>query len=234
MAELKQLRVLRAVADAGSFSGAAERLDYTQPAVSKIVAALEREVGMPLIDRGIRPARLTDAGEALARRADAALEQLAAAELELAAIRELEAGSLRVATFSSAGSSLVVRPCDASAASIRASMSRSSSAACRRWRPPSCAPATSTWRSSSTTPTPGTSPARASSVTPLCDDPMDLVVARSHPLADEARVGFADLAEPGWLMPDFGAASPSGRLLARGCAAAGYEPGSPSGSTTAT
>ena len=52
--ELRQLRVLQAVGDAGSFSLAADRLDYTQPAVSKIVARLEREVGATLIDRGTR------------------------------------------------------------------------------------------------------------------------------------------------------------------------------------
>jgi DNA-binding transcriptional LysR family regulator len=47
MPDLKQLRVLRAVAEAGSFSAAAEGLNYTQPAVSRIVAALERELAPP-------------------------------------------------------------------------------------------------------------------------------------------------------------------------------------------
>src|SRR6188472_3544187 len=106
--ELRQLRVLQAVGDAGSFSLAADRLDYTQPAVSKIVAGLEREVGATLIDRGTRPLRLTEAGTALARRAGAAFEQLAVAELEVEAIANLSAGSLRVGTFSSAGAAMVV------------------------------------------------------------------------------------------------------------------------------
>ena len=57
--ELKQLRVLQAVGETGSFSAAADRLDYTQPAVSKIVATLERQLGTTLVDRGIRPLRLT-------------------------------------------------------------------------------------------------------------------------------------------------------------------------------
>src|SRR4051794_16529574 len=108
MPELKQLRVLRGIADAGSFSAAADELDYTQPAVSKIVAALELEVGATLVDRGTRPLRLTDAGEALALRAGAALEQLAAAQAEVEAIAQLDRGRLAVATFSSAGSALVV------------------------------------------------------------------------------------------------------------------------------
>src|SRR5437762_7735579 len=74
--ELRQLRVLQAVGETGSFSAAADRLDYTQPAVSKIVATLERQLGTTLVDRGIRPLRLTEAGSALARRAGAAFEQI--------------------------------------------------------------------------------------------------------------------------------------------------------------
>src|SRR5204863_2635567 len=106
--ELRQLRVLQAVGETGSFSAAADRLDYTQPAVSKIVATLERQLGTTLVDRGIRPLRLTEAGGALARRAGAAFEQIAAAELEVEAIANLSAGSLRVGTFSSAGAAMVV------------------------------------------------------------------------------------------------------------------------------
>src|SRR5215510_9304612 len=96
--ELKQLRVLQAVGETGSFSAADDRLDYTQPAVSKIVAALERQLGTTLVDRGIRPLRLTEAGNALAQRATAAFEQIAAAQLEVEAIANISAGSLRIGT----------------------------------------------------------------------------------------------------------------------------------------
>src|SRR5437773_10011753 len=98
--ELRQLRVLQAVAEAGSFSVAAERLGYTQPAVSKIVATLERQLGTILVDRGLRPLRLTEAGDALAHRAGAAFEQIAAAQLEVDAIANLSAGRLRLGTRS--------------------------------------------------------------------------------------------------------------------------------------
>src|SRR5207302_11418668 len=97
--ELRQLRVLQAVGETGSFSAAAERLDYTQPAVSKIVATLERQLATTLVDRGIRPPRLTEAGSALARRASAAFEQTAAAEVEVEAIANPSAGRLRDRTF---------------------------------------------------------------------------------------------------------------------------------------
>ena len=104
-----RLRVLATLAEHGSFSGAADALDYTQSAVSKQVAALEREVGMQLVLREVRPVRLTAAGEALFRHAEAVLERLAAAEAELEAIAALEAGCLRLGAFSSAGATLVVQ-----------------------------------------------------------------------------------------------------------------------------
>ena len=65
--ELRHLLALVAVADTGTFSGAAEELDYTQSAVSHQVANLERIVGTPMFERpgGPRPVRLTAAGEVL-------------------------------------------------------------------------------------------------------------------------------------------------------------------------
>ena len=102
MLDSRRLRVLVQVARQGSFSAAAETLGYTQPAVSKIVATLERQLGTILVDRGLRPLRLTEAGDALAHRAGAAFEQIAAAQLEVDAIANLSAGRLRLGTFSSA------------------------------------------------------------------------------------------------------------------------------------
>ena len=61
--ELEQLRVFLAVAQERSFSRAAERLYRTQPAVSISVRKLEEWVGQPLVVRGAREAKLTDAGE---------------------------------------------------------------------------------------------------------------------------------------------------------------------------
>src|SRR5260221_12403992 len=80
--ELKQLRVLQAVGETGSFSAAAARLDYTQPALSKIVATLERQLGTTLVDRGLRPLRLTAAGSALLRLPSPAFETIPAPQPE--------------------------------------------------------------------------------------------------------------------------------------------------------
>src|SRR5881409_2830961 len=73
MLDVKRLRILKEVADRGSFSAAAEALSYTQSAVSQQIAALEREAGTQLVTRGSRGIKLTEAGEALVRHADAIL-----------------------------------------------------------------------------------------------------------------------------------------------------------------
>jgi DNA-binding transcriptional LysR family regulator len=224
MPELRQLRVLRAVSRSGSFSAAADDLGYTQPAVSKIVAGLEREVGLTLIDRGTRPLRLTDAGEALAARAEVALDQIAAARVEMEAIAQVARGTLSVATFSSAGASLVVdalrdfrRDHPAVDVSIvERSMPSAAVAAVR-----DCdADLAVTFDY----PDAGAVVGEGLEAHPLLDDPMDIVLPRGHRLARRRRLGFADLADEAWVLPDFGPDSPSSRLITRGCAAAGFTP----------
>lgn len=71
--ELRQLRYFVAVAEAGTFVGAAERLHTGQPAVSQQVARLERQLGVRLFDRSTRHVRLTPAGERLLPEARAVL-----------------------------------------------------------------------------------------------------------------------------------------------------------------
>lgn len=66
MLTLHQLEVLVTVADVGSVRGAAERLVVTQPAVSASIAALEKQVGVKLVERSGRGIALTDEGTAMA------------------------------------------------------------------------------------------------------------------------------------------------------------------------
>ena len=76
---LAALRVLRAVAELGSFTAAGRALGYTQSAVSRQVAALESAVGSPLFARHRYGVQLTPAGERLLPRAARALDDLDAA-----------------------------------------------------------------------------------------------------------------------------------------------------------
>ena len=107
MLDVRRMRVLREVAVQGSFSAAAEALSFTQSAVSQQIAALEREAGTQLVTRGSRGIRLTEAGEALVRHADAILTRLADAEAELEAIAGLRGGRLRLAAFPTVGATLM-------------------------------------------------------------------------------------------------------------------------------
>ena len=107
MLNVARLRVLREVARRGSFSGAADALSYTQSAVSQQVATLEAEAGMTLLERRARGVRLTAAGQVLVEHADGILARLEAAEAELSAIAGLRAGKLRMASFPTAGATLM-------------------------------------------------------------------------------------------------------------------------------
>ena len=103
--EIRHLAALRAVAETGSFGRAAERLGYTQSAVSQQIATLERAVGTRLVERpgGPRPISITEAGNVLLRHADGIVARLRAAQADLAALADGEAGTLRVGTFQSVG-----------------------------------------------------------------------------------------------------------------------------------
>ena len=107
MLDVRRMRVLREVALRGSFSAAAEALSFTQSAVSQQIAALERESGTTLVDRGPRGIRLTDAGRALVQHAEDILCRLGAAEAELEAIAGLRGGRVRLSAFPTAGATIV-------------------------------------------------------------------------------------------------------------------------------
>jgi DNA-binding transcriptional LysR family regulator len=103
--ELRHLAALQALAAEGSFGRAAERLGYTQSAVSQQIATLERIVGERLVERpgGPRPVSLTEAGALLLRHAQSIVSRLQAAQADLHALRAGEAGTLRIGTFQSVG-----------------------------------------------------------------------------------------------------------------------------------
>ncbi|GAA5143403.1 LysR family transcriptional regulator [Nocardioides marinquilinus] len=107
MLDVKRLQVLLAVVEQGSVTAAAEALGYTPSAISQQLLRLEREAGVPLLDRHARGMRPTDAGLVLARHARKVVRQLAAAEADLADIAGVRRGSVTLGTFPTVGSSFL-------------------------------------------------------------------------------------------------------------------------------
>nr|WP_078884299.1 LysR family transcriptional regulator [Streptomyces sp. NRRL S-340] len=101
------LRVLREVAERGTFTAAADALGYTQSAVSRQMAALEQASGARLFDRHAGGVRLTGAGRVLLRNAVVALDALEAADRELRGTEEVDRGRVRLGFFPTAGAVIV-------------------------------------------------------------------------------------------------------------------------------
>jgi DNA-binding transcriptional LysR family regulator len=107
MLDLRRLLVFHAVATRRSFSAAALAMSYTQSTVSESVAALERELGVTLLDRTSRPVGLAPAGEVVLGHVETLLGQAAAVEDDLAALTTGEAGRVRLAGFFTAWSTFL-------------------------------------------------------------------------------------------------------------------------------
>jgi DNA-binding transcriptional LysR family regulator len=227
MFDVKQLRVLRAVAEHGSFSAAAEALSYTQPAVSQQIAALERRAGTTLVDRGSRGVRLTDAGRALVDHAEVVLARLAAAEAELEAIAGVRGGRVRVSAFPTAAASILPsavalfseRHPDVELSFIQAEPGRAATmlraaelevAVVYEYRKLAQPEFESLYE--------------GVELHDLLDDPMYLALPRDHPLARRQRLRFEDLAGETWIQDDTG--GECGRLHQAACRSAGFEPNS--------
>ena len=220
MLNVGRLRVLREVAHRGSISAAAAALDYTQSAVSQQVAALESETGLTLLERHPRGVSLTAAGQTLVGHAEGVLARLEAAEEALAAISGLRGGRLRMASFPSAGATLLPRAIAAFRGSypeVELSLAEG--------EPEEIAPRLRDgeldlallFEFEGESPL-GERMARVE----LLEDPMFLALARGHRLASRAQLRLEDLAGQAWVQTS--QASPCARHVVRSCHAAGFEP----------
>ena len=107
--DLQTIRIVRAIADAGTITGAARLLGYSQPAVSQHVQRAEARLNLPLVTRVGRTVRLTEAGTVLARHALTIASALEAASGDLADLAGLRTGTVRLAAFPTASSTIVPR-----------------------------------------------------------------------------------------------------------------------------
>jgi molybdate transport repressor ModE-like protein len=218
MLDVKRLKVLREVAAQGSFSTAAEKLGYTQSAVSQQIAALEREAGATLIERNPRGLRLTDAGEALVRHADKILARLAEAEAELEAIAGLRGGRLRVATFPTAGATLVphaVREFNQRHPGVELTLTEAD--------PIESLPLLKAGELDlALVDDADVQDDVDVELIHLLEDPMHLALPADHPLASKQRVRLADVAGEPWIHPTSNC--PCRGHVQTACSAAGFEP----------
>lgn len=219
MLDVRRLNVLREVAREGSFSGAAQALSFTQSAVSQQVAALEREAGASLVERGPRGVRLTDAGRALVAHAEAIVARLDDAEQELAAIAGLRGGRLRLVSFPSAGAALV--PDAIAVFTQRYPEVELSLAEAEPYDalPQLKAGAFDVAVTFDYTPF-GEERDEAVERVHLLDDVMHAALPRDHRLAGRARIKLEDLAQESWINGE----RTCGEFVVSYCLAAGFEP----------
>jgi DNA-binding transcriptional LysR family regulator len=220
MLDVRRLRVLRAVAQHGSFSAAADSLSYTQSAVSQQIAALEREAGTLLVQRNARGVRLTDAGTALVRHTDVILSRLADAEAELEAIAGLRSGRLRLAAFPSAGATIMPKAIgrfrDAHPGIDLSLQLAEPDEVAGLLKAGDCDIALTIDAP------PVTHDPEGIELTHLLDDPMYVCLPASHPRASQARVRLADLAGEPWILGSTGRC-PDTTVFLRACQTAGFE-----------
>ncbi|MDO8963097.1 MAG: LysR family transcriptional regulator [Coriobacteriia bacterium] len=103
-----RLRILREVAARGTITAAADALYLTPPAVSHQLATLEREIGLPLLERTARSVRLTDAGRRLVAHADVILADCEAAIADVAAFSHEVSGTVRISFFQTVAQSIAL------------------------------------------------------------------------------------------------------------------------------
>jgi len=221
MLDVRRMRVLREVAQRGSFSAAAEALSFTQSAISQQIAVLEREAGTTLVERSVRGIRLTDAGRALVRHTDAILGRLAEAEAELEAIAGLRGGRLRMAAFESAGATLMplaIATFRERHPAVELTLSLA--------EPGDSVPKLKSGELELALCFDAQGIAKPGDVAidrvHLLDDPLYLALSANHPLAGKRHLRLADLAGEAWIEGTPGCACNA--MLRRACHAAGYEP----------
>src|SRR3954465_15381708 len=108
MLDLRRLRLLRELSERGTIAAVADALQFTPSAVSQQLAILEREAGVPLLEKAGRGVRLTDPALVLVSHADALLERAARAEADLAAAPGTAPGRARIASLQSVALQLAI------------------------------------------------------------------------------------------------------------------------------
>lgn len=221
MLNVNRLRVLVEVAAQGTFSAAAEALSYTQSAISQQIATLEAETHTTLIERRRAGVRLTPAGAALVEHAEGILARLDVAEADVAAIAGLRAGTLRMASFPTAGATLMPL-----AIAIFRAAHPAVALSLAEGEPDEIVPRLDAGEFDLVLlfefAGVGEPLGRAYERRQLLEDRMFIALPGDHPLASRTRLRLDDLRDQAWIQTS--ASSPCARHVVRSCHAAGFEP----------
>ncbi|MEV4918167.1 LysR family transcriptional regulator [Streptomyces tirandamycinicus] len=220
MLELRQLAVLRAIAQEGSLAAAARSLHHTQPTVTHHLGVLEAHFGARLVRRGPRGAALTELGAALLPHAEAVLERLRLAEREVRDLAERGARTLHIGTFPTAGALLLPPAVKAvRAEGVQVSLVEGELPALLRGL------AARELHAALVFSQPGDRLDLDDDfeLHPLLTDPLLLVMPQDHRCAGLAQVPLAELRDDDWI----GSADPRDpcdRVLSWACARHGFQP----------
>lgn len=201
MIDMQRLRVLREVAEHGSFSKAAAALLLTPSAVSQQIAALERSLGTVVVERGARGAVLTEPGRLLVETADVVLAELRHTQEQIGRLATGHPGRLTVATFASGGQRLLP-----SALQRLAARHPGIELTVLEFDPDDSIPLVRAGKADVALAYhfDGPPPVRRgdrSGVewTPIMDDPMWIVLPTHHPLAGHPRLALGELRGERWV-----------------------------------
>ncbi len=221
--DLRLLETFREVAMRGSFSGAAEALSFTQPAVSQHVARLEKQVGTRLFERDARGVRPTRAGHAMVRHAEALLDAARRAEAVVRAEAGLHVPEVRIASFATAAAGLVpmaLRELRAAQPDVRPRLRIVEEELALEELALDRVDVALTI-GSELAPAPSRSGIDSEQI---LEDPMLVAVPRSHPLARRPAIALDDLREEQWLLTAVGGTCQDSNIVRHACAGAGFEP----------
>ena len=213
-----RLNVFREVVRRGSLSAAAQALSFTQPAVSRQIAALEREAGAQLLERTARGIRLTEPGRVLLGHAEAILDRMSAAHAQLESVGRMAGGRLRIGAFQTATATVVPQAIAAFAAAhpgVELSLVEAvSPAAVAALRAGTVDLAIVTYLPELLSPD--------VAVVDLVDDELFVALPERHPLARRPRLRLRDLRDETWIEAEPRDTQPN--LLTAVARAQGFEP----------
>jgi DNA-binding transcriptional LysR family regulator len=216
MLDVRRLRMLREVSLQGTIRAAAGALSFTPSAVSQQLSALERDLGVELLERRGRSVHLTPAARVLVERTEHILVQLAAAEAEVRAVALAEEPVVRIASFPSAAATIVADAVRDNGLDVHI-LEADPTLGLARLRAGEVDLAI-LWEYDFVPLDPGA----GIELVPLLDDPIQIVLPASHPAAAEPALELAELADEAWI--DSTSLSSCHPFLRRACNAAGFEP----------